>query len=235
MTAIHVKMWPEVVVVSTAYRPKYAHRVNCETSVQAQTVAVRHVYIDAAEPGKHGECSLHLHREIGKLDPATIVVWLDGDDWLAHDRAVERVLQQYARGAWCTWGQFQHADGAPGWAQPRDVMVPARRQPWFATHLKTFRAGLFQRIHAQDLQTARGMIHSDRLQVDSFEWLTRAVDLAVMYPIVEMAAERGHFIPEVLCIYSGENTPPEGVREGWREADRVRNMQSYDRLEVQPW
>ena len=46
-----------------------------------------------------------------------IVVWLDGDDWLAHERALEVVAEAYVDpDVWCTYGQFMMPDGTIGFA-----------------------------------------------------------------------------------------------------------------------
>jgi hypothetical protein len=215
-------MRDEVVVVSTAFAPDPAQRRQCELSILGQSVPVQHVYIDAAESG--GVCSENLYSIIHNLTPETIVFWVDGDDWLANEAVVARVLREYQRGAWLTWGQFRYADGFAGWAAPSDGRPP-RHQPWCFTHLKTFRAGLFQQIALGDLQRSRS----------AADWVTRAVDQAVMFPMLEMAGPgRGAFIPEVLYIYSGRNTTAP-VEDENTEARRIRAMTPYKRLEKKPW
>ncbi len=228
-------MNPEVVVVSTAFNPNPEHRRNCELSVLSQTVCAQHVYIDAAKEG--GAATENLYNVVTNLDPFAIVVWLDGDDWFAHDHAIERVVKEYHRGAWLTWGQFRYASGAPGWSKEALVGVPPRQQTWFASHLKTFRAGLFHKIFQADLQKSTGRKIADPVLGHHPErsWVTLAVDQVVMFPMLEMAAERGHFIPEILHVYSGENSTPEQVAAGVNESKRIRSMNPYKRLEIQPW
>jgi hypothetical protein len=81
--------------------------------------------------------------------------------------------------------------------------------------LKTFRAGLFQLLTPEDLQ------------LDS-EWLSLAVDVAVMIPMMELAQpDRVLFCEEVLCVYhlpssfEASASPESRVREKMTEA-RVR-------------
>ncbi len=208
-------------MVSTALAPRPEHRRNCELSVLTQTIMAAHIYIDAARMG--GACSENVYHAVRSLSPDTIVLWVDGDDWLAHDEVIARVLREYKRGAWLTWGQFTYADGTPGWCQHRNPATPVRSQPWFFSHLKTFRAGLFQQIKKADLLNSQG-------------WVDRAVDQAIMFPMLEMAgAVRGTFIPDPIYIYSGENTPLSDAAEGELEARRIRAMPAYKQLGVEPW
>ena len=135
-------------------------------------------------------------------DPDDIVVVVDGDDRLARPDALSRVAEAYARwDCWVTCGQFRYVDGAMGFcepfAAPRDVGL--HRLQWRASHLKTFRAGLFHAIALQDPAW-------ECLRDGAGRWLTSAVDVAVMTPLVEMAGfGRVRFIDEVLYEYNHQN------------------------------
>lgn len=149
------------------------------------------------------------------LPPEEVIVWLDGDDQLM-PWALKYVVDAHERGAWATWGQFVTSKGETGFAAP--VGPCPRREPWHATHLKTFRAGLVQKIDPEHLK-------------DGF-----ARDMAVMFPVVEMAAERGVFIPRILYLYNVENSflrnAPEAEQRAELEAvKRIRGYPRYARLE----
>lgn len=149
------------------------------------------------------------------LPPEEVIVWLDGDDQLM-PWALKYVVDAHERGAWATWGQFVTSEGEVGFAGP--VGPCPRREPWRATHLKTFRAGLVQKINLDHLR-------------DGY-----ARDVAVMMPVCEMAAERGVFIPRVLYVYNVENsfarTAPEAEQRAELEAvKRIRAYPRYARLE----
>jgi hypothetical protein len=156
---------------------------------------VKHIYFDAAmqdPPKTHWE---NLIAAIEPLEPDTVVCSLDGDDWLLGEHALARVAAAHAEGAWVTWGSFVHADGRPGFAAPLTPGVPIRQHPWVTTHLKTFRAGLFQRIAIADMQDAAGA------------WHYYARDMVLMFPCIEMAGpERCRFIPEVGYVYNFANS-----------------------------
>lgn len=220
-----------MIVVSTALNPRAYWRIRCERSVKMQTVPATHIYIDAEKEG--GTCIDNLCKAILPLPPDEIVAWVDGDDWLAHERVLERVEDEYELGAWMTWGQFRMwPDGEKGWASDYSAEVHAsagyRRDVWRATHLKTFRAGLFQRIPTQ------------HFILSNMKPITRAVDMAVMYPMLEMARERGHFIRDVLYYYNVRNPMSAHNNSVINEDERlqcryVRGLPPLARLEERPW
>ncbi len=180
-------------VISTTGNPPPDAKAKCIASVVGaqEGVNVVHRYL---EPPPRTDGFPHfpaLIEHITKLPDDAIVVSLDGDDWLLPG-ALERVQQAHDEGALVTYGSFRYADGRPGFAAP--VQGPIRRAPWTATHLKTFRAGLFRRIKREHLQTPEGL------------WLEHARDMAIMFPMVEMAGPRAVFIPDVLYVYNAANS-----------------------------
>lgn len=205
----------DIVVVSTALNAA-AYAARCVRSVREQTVDARHVYVDAASDDETAiEARLaggpstfvipsedrlsviaNLRDVIRRLPRDSIVCWLDGDDWLSHPRALERVAREYEDSeVWLTYGQFEWPDKRIGFAGAYDAAVHAdnayRRAPWLATHLKTFRAGLFMSIPA------------DMLRDESGRDYELSVDQAVMLPMLEMAGEaHQRFIPDVLVHYN---------------------------------
>jgi hypothetical protein len=156
------------------------------------------------------------------LPPDEVVVWIDGDDWLAVDSALDRVVDAHSRGMLVTYGSFVYADGTPGFAGP--APQDPRTGPWVTTHLKSFRAGLVQRVRESDWRWNDG------------RYLDLAIDQAVMLPCLEMAGpERSEFCPETLYVYNlGHSFEANGSpEEKDRERDAVvliRSRQRYDRI-----
>lgn len=180
-----------ITVVSTGLRAPTAHL--CRASVAAQVgVGVEHIYVEASEQDPPRTVSQNLYDAVQGLPAERVVVWLDGDDWLAHENVLSKVEDLYANrpSLLLTDGSFVDSDGTvPTWlgAYPPDADV--REYRWLATHLRTFRAGLFQRLAPEDLQ------------LDG-EWLSLGVDQAVMLPMLEMAGlDRAYFCPEPLVVY----------------------------------
>ena len=67
-----------------------------------------------------------------------------------------------------------------------------RKQPWSASHLRTFYAALFKKIKLEDL-------------LYEGEFFPMASDLAMMFPMLEMSGNHAHFIKEVLYLYNRSN------------------------------
>jgi glycosyltransferase involved in cell wall biosynthesis len=176
-----------------------------------------------------------VFRVIHTLSPSDIVAWLDADDWLACPEALETVRDAYESGdVWLTYGSFScWPGGATGKcaAYPPEVIASRsfRHAPWVASHLKTFRAGLFQRIREQDLRKPDG------------SWITESTDRAAMWPMLEMAGERHRFIEKVLVEYnvansaSVHNADGQRLKSGETETERLRAIPVYPRHDTRPW
>ena len=183
-----------MIVISTGLHTPELARARCLRSVKEQVgVDVEHRVFDAelpdpASPWAHFQI---LSECLKSEAPDTIVVSLDLDDWLARPDALAIVQKHHDDGAWVTYGSYKHADGRPGHCE--QLKGDPRKVPWVTSHLKTFRAGLFQRITATDLRF-------------DGDWLPHARDLALMFPMLEMAGrESSHFVPEVLVTYNYAN------------------------------
>jgi glycosyltransferase involved in cell wall biosynthesis len=137
----------------------------------------------------------NLYHAIWNCHPDEIVVTLDGDDWLASAQVLTTLASHYADpNVWMTYGQFvYHPSGQRGFARaiPDRIIQEntIRYYDWVTTHLRTFYAALFQKIHIEDL-----------LYQGSF--LPMAWDLAFMWPMLEMASSHSRFIPDILYVYN---------------------------------
>lgn len=157
-------------------------KARCKASVEAQKGPEwQHTYVEAGGQHPPKPAVENFYEVTQDCQPGDVIVMLDGDDWLAHDRVLARIAKEYEDpDVWMTYGSFVFADGRPGSAAP--VVGPPRAAPFTATHLKTFRAKLF---HHADIE------HS-----------TLAWDLAVMFPLLELAGTHARFIPDVLYTYN---------------------------------
>ena len=156
----------------------------------------------------------------------TIILALDGDDWLANKGVLKRLNQIYSEDTWITSGSYidnvQHTISRPiiedgFWGKN------IRKLQWTLSHLRTFRKSLFMKIKHKDMLDADG-------QYFKFTW-----DRVIMYPMVEMAG-REHFKPinEVLYVYNRAN-PISVDRVHRMEQLRIhyvlRDKQPYQRIE----
>lgn len=144
----------------------------------------------------------HMYNQytiINKIDPRSVVVVYDGDDWCAHTHVLRKLNEVYTSGdVWLTYGQF--------WYWSKNKLGICRQLPeatiknnlfrehpvWVTSHLRTFYAALFQQIRLEDL-------------LYKGEFIPMSVDVATMFPMLEMAGEHIRFIEEVLYIYNDAN------------------------------
>ena len=169
----------------------------------------------------------NIFNVVHTLPDHTIVVLIDGDDFLAHDKVLGRVLQEYTnKNIWMTYGQmvFCPEGGTLCEKIPQSVLDENsfRSHRWVTSHLKTFYAGLFKQIKKEDL------LHEGN-------FFRFAGDFAYMFPMLEMAS-RGHiaFIPDVLYLYNHHN--PISVHNEHLDLQRrlgsvVRQKPKYDPIE----
>ena len=155
-----------------------------------------------------------------------IVVLLDGDDWLAHDEVFKKLNQVYSKGnIWFThgtlmeypWGNVSWNDPIP----PEAIANNTYRQYKCPSHLRTFYAWLFKKIKLQDF-------------LYKGQFLIMAWDMAIMYPLAEMAGEKHAFIKEVNYVYNMSNP----INDNKVDPDLqnfldklIRNRKPYQRLE----
>ena len=140
----------------------------------------------------------NLYTAIHMCKSTDIIVILDGDDRFSHANVLRRINEEYANpNIWLTYGQFRvHPSGVVGFchAYPESIIAKNgfRYYPDTPSHLRTFYAGLFQRIRKEDL------MFQD-------EFFPMTYDLAMMFPMIEMARTHHKFIPDILVDYNGDN------------------------------
>lgn len=156
-----------------------------------------------------------------------IIVSLDGDDWFAHPDVLKRIAQEYEdKDTWMTYGSFaSYPEGEVGFAHqvPASVVREGsyRRFRFITTHVRTFYAWLFKRVHREDLLCEDGSFFS------------MVCDQAMMFPMLEMARAHAHFIAEILYIYNRNNPLNDEKidRKLSNECERrIRNKKPYEAL-----
>ena len=157
-----------------------------------------------------------------------VIILLDGDDWLSSTNTLGCLNRYYSEGSWLTYGSYiYHPWGAKG-VEPSvypDQVVENnayRSDSWRASHLRTFRKDLWDRIDKKDLKDTDGKFYE------------MTYDQAIMLPLLEMAGRKATYVPEVLHVYNKEN--PLNVDKIKTEkqvalAREIRSKKQYERIE----
>lgn len=161
--------------------------------------------------------------------PGSIVVSVDGDDWLKNGKVLQKLNEVYNSGdVWMTYGsyeEFPYRDVSFAYhAYPDDVIKNNgfREYRWVASHLRTFKRELLLKVD-----------HSAFKREDG-NWLDTAGDQAIMLPMLELAGERSRHISEALYVYNVANVTRDGALNEARQvelANYVRSKPKYQRLE----
>lgn len=139
----------------------------------------------------------NLYNAIHSCLDQEIIISLDGDDGLAHERVLARVNEAYADSStWLVYSQFvMWPANQTGWNSfySKNIIDSSPDRGYSPSHLRTFYAGLFKKIEREDL------LHEG-------DFFSMSWDEAMMLPMMEMA-RNGHvkFIPDVLYIYNDAN------------------------------
>lgn len=154
--------------------------------------------------------------------PEDVIVVLDGDDWLIDDDAFGLIARTYRTSdCWVTYGSWisNRADRPGLWPAYAPGTTDFRDAPWLGTALRTWKRWLFDRIDPSAFRDARG------------EWLRNADDLAVMFPLLEMATtDRARHIARPLMLYNLRSDHDEGsemARESERNTAWLRSRPRY--------
>lgn len=209
---------PQFVIISASYNNKEWYQKSLD-SIFAQTYPWRLVYIDdASRDGTadlveqyiqshnmqdrvkliknkvHKGKLANVYAAIHDCQPDDIIVMLDADDWFYDNSVLEYVSKMYQDpDVWLTYGQYVV------WPKPNTgcrelphhvvAQNSMRYYDFVTSHLKTFYAGLFQKINRNDLR------------MNGF-FMPLIDDVAYMIPMLEMAGEHSRFIPKVLYVFN---------------------------------
>lgn len=144
----------------------------------------------------------NLYFALQMCEPDEIVFNYDGDDWLADDQVFNLVNTIYQNpDVWITYGSFINwPTNQMGYCKP----VPQeyvekqlyRKKWWMPGQLRTFYAWLFHQVRLKDL-----LFEGPYFQGQFFP---ANADLAIYYPMMEMAGTHFQYIPEVIYIRNVE-------------------------------
>jgi hypothetical protein len=109
----------------------------------------------------------------------------------------------------------ENTTGHSKWSQPippNIVAANAFREHRCPSHLRTFYAWLFKEIDLKDL-------------LYKGDFFSMTADMAMMYPMIEMAGERHLFMPTINYIYNMNNE----INDNRVNAQLQRDLDSYIR------
>jgi glycosyltransferase involved in cell wall biosynthesis len=170
--------------------------------------------------------TLRNHHEVicSEADADDIILLVDGDDRLANAVVLEAVDASYRDPeCWLTYGQFQYENGAFGICRPfvGATEFAQRRELWYTSHLKTFRAGLYLRIAEQDP-------NFDCMKHEDGTWLMAACDAAIMSPLLDLSGlAHIRFDPRCHYIYHDSNATSD-LDGAWRQ-EQIRAWTTLER------
>ncbi len=149
----------------------------------------------------------NLYRGFYLCDDDEIIVFVDGDDWLVHDRVFEKIVSEYKDpNVWMTYGSYCNKPKieADKWGVSRNGScnyVPEniikkrsyRKHTFVFMHLRTCYGWLLKQIKLQDLiaRNVSGFVG---------DFYPASNDLATFFPIVEMVHTHVRYIPDLLYV-----------------------------------
>jgi glycosyltransferase involved in cell wall biosynthesis len=130
--------------------------------------------------------------------PEDVIVILDGDDWFATERALQRIVAEYDRhGCWMTYGSWITNDRsrtglkAGLWPAYPEGTTSFREAEWLGTAVRSWKKWLWDKVDDRDFRDGAG------------DYIRVAEDQATMLPMLEMSGtDRARHIPDVLMIYN---------------------------------
>lgn len=143
----------------------------------------------------------NIYRAVHSCEEREIVILCDGDDWLAHDKVLQKLNEKYANpSVWATYGSYieypSYTHTLGNFSQPLPANVLKNhsireftKKHWCLSHMRTFYAGLFKKIQLKDL-------------LKEGKYFDATYDVAIMLPIVEMAQDHVHYMKEIFYIYN---------------------------------
>tara|TARA_Y100000034_G_C6901831_1_gene417298 strand:- start:2984 stop:3715 length:732 start_codon:yes stop_codon:yes gene_type:complete len=158
----------------------------------------------------------------------TIVLILDGDDWLFDGEVLSYLNEVYKNpDIWMTSGSYLESD-------TKNIIRPnidydfwvgnIRKKQWKTSHLISFRLELFLKIKRKDFMKKNG------------EFFSTTSDQAMIFPMIEMAG-REHFleIKDLLYVYNRDNPLSDDkiYREDQLRTEKyIRSLQPYKQLDT---
>lgn len=154
-----------------------------------------------------------------------VIVTIDGDDYLYNDNVLSYLNGVYQDpNVYMTYGQFIPQSGSYGkfCKLITDTRGYRKSGQWLASHLRTFKTKVWNKINDIDLRGSDG------------DYFKVAGDASYMYPLIELCGTKHiKFIDEILYVYN--DVSPNNDMKVYRDkqietATMIRNKIEYDEL-----
>ena len=129
------------------------------------------------------------------IDGNEICVEVDGDDWLSNSNVLGLINDVYNdTDVWMTSGSLKYSTGVQGFSTPPSSFDNIRKQGFTLSHLRTWKAWLWNKIREEDLKNSEG------------NYWDVAGDLSFMFPMFEMSGEKHYrYLSSINYIYNETN------------------------------
>jgi hypothetical protein len=131
-----------------------------------------------------------------------VILLVDGDDWLPHERVLSTIAAEYDNdskllmtyGGYSYWPPEDHYEN-PALPYPDEVIenLTFRQYNILYNHPITFKKRLWDQVSKEELQFKDGT------------WFQGAYDDAIMLPMMELAKGRFRCLSESLYVYNARN------------------------------
>jgi glycosyltransferase involved in cell wall biosynthesis len=149
----------------------------------------------------------NLYRALYDCDDEEIVVMVDGDDSLANPQVLSYINNVYKdENVWFTYGQYRNVPASQalqwghkemGYCRPIPKHIQRKQAYRYYSfvymHPRSFRGWLFKLVKLEDLI-------ADKIEGFEGDFYPASNDVAMYFPMVEMAHTHIKFIPDVLYI-----------------------------------
>jgi hypothetical protein len=160
--------------------------------------------------------------------PEDVIIILDGDDWFSTNHVLSNISSHYQKEkCYMTYGSFiEHPSGRIGTEASNysiDVIESNtyRQDKWRASHLKTFKFFLWNKIEKTDLMDDDGKFYE------------MTYDQAIMLPMLEMSGYKSKYIDQINYVYNTSNPNAVNKTRAQKQHNlmlKIRSKQKYERL-----
>jgi len=163
-----------------------------------------------------------------------VIVILDGDDWFARKDVLSILNATYEKeNCWLTYGSYMEYPaqirGKFACKVSEEIIMNNlfRNSAWQTSHLRSWKYALWKHINQERSFTEPDPV--DKSNHFSFCW-----DLAYMFPLLELAGKKIHYISDILYVYNRQN--PLNVDKFAHQTQlmmeqKIRKMTKYNPLE----